>query len=187
MKNGDDSEELVLFDLSDDDVGGKVVALRLGEFDLVLPTLSVGHAVGDELFLPLIGPLSTVVVLGVDNDASLVVLQIGDDVAPPLVVVYADSGDEVLTVIRKEADGAGGAAATHGELVLAIAKLRPTAAVGVLPHRLLDDAEESVGVGLEDAEGDGVAHSVGGQIYQSDALDQRQRSGTDLIAGEAFW
>ena len=145
--------------LSDDDIGNELVALANDVVHGELASLEVGNAVGAQLPLPgciAIGERS-VVVLGCNDNAGLVVGQVRDNVASTLVVVHAESDDEVLASVCDEAKGAAGAAATHGEDLGAV-DLGPSAAVGVLPDRLLNNLEERVRVGLVDFDGDGVGH-----------------------------
>ena len=66
--------------------------------------------------------------------------------------------DEVLAAVAQEAKGTRGAACVHGEDVGTVGFTPGIAAVGTLEGGLLDDAEECVGVGLEDLSGDGVSH-----------------------------
>ena len=77
-------------------------------------------------------------------------------VAPTLVIVDAESDDEVF-VVAFEAEDAGGATPTHGEDVLIVGD-SPRATVGEVPNGLLDDLEPGAGVALVEAAGDGVGH-----------------------------
>jgi len=144
--------------LGDDDIGLEVIPVGDSVGDGELPALGIGDAVSRELLLAHVSPGAAVVVLRVDDCASLVAGQVGDDVAPPLVVVDPDRDDEVLAGVGDEADGAGGAAATHGEGALFVG-MGPGSTVGVVPNGLFDDVEIGVAVGLIDTEGDIVAHS----------------------------
>lgn len=100
--------------------------------------------------------LARVVVLRGDHDAGIGGLEPGDDIAPAHVVVDAEGRDEGLAIVLgHEAQGAAGARAAHGENVLVLV-LDPVGAVGEVPAGLLDAAEEGVGFGLVDGDGDGV-------------------------------
>ena len=145
---------------SDDDLHLEVVPLSniVGEGESA--TLDVGDGVVGQLRLPL---LFTVfvrvgVVLGCDDDTSLIVSKVRDDVAPTLVVVDAQRDDEVFAGVGQETKGAGSSAATHGEDMRSV-DFAPCSTVGVVPDRLLDDMEERVLVGLVDLGGDGVTRA----------------------------
>lgn len=66
-------------------------------------------------------------------------------------------GNEVLAGVAHEAKRTAGTASAHGKDVGTVG-LGPGAAISVLPDGLLNDAEERVGVGLVDLNGDGVRH-----------------------------
>ncbi len=89
-----------------------------------LATLQVGDLVRRELPLPLLLHVGVVlaVVLWINDASGLVVLEVRDDIAPSLVIVDAQSDD---------------------------ADLVPGSTIGVIPHRLLDDAEKLVLVGID--------------------------------------
>ena len=80
-------------------------------------TLGVGDTVSDQLRLPLLFTVLVAVrvVLRGDDDTGLVVLEIGDDIAPTLVVVDAQSDDKVFTGVGNETKGAGSSATSHRE------------------------------------------------------------------------
>ena len=125
-----------------------------------LAALKVRDAVVGQLRLPLPFPILVTVgvVLGSDDDASLIVGKVGDNVTPTLVVVDAQSDDEVFASVGHEAKGTAGPAATHGEHMGPV-DFTPRSTVGILPDRLLDDVEEGVLVGLIDLGSDRVTHS----------------------------
>jgi hypothetical protein len=82
-----------------------------------------------------------------DDDASLLMSEVRDDVTPALVIVDAQRNDEVLSGVGHETKGAGRSATAHGEQVASI-DFAPGSAIGIFPDRLLDDAEECILVGL---------------------------------------
>ena len=106
--------------------------------------------------------IRALVVLRLDGGRCLLAIEAGDNVTPALVIVHTErDGDLLAGLLVLEAHSTRGAAAAHGEDVN-VFDLVPVAAVGVVPHGLLDDAVVAlVAVGLEDADGDGVvAHAV---------------------------
>lgn len=129
-----------------------------------MATFSVLDTVSGQLLLPLMLTVGVLVavVLRRDDDTSLVVGKVRDDVTPGLVVVNAQSGDEVLLGrgVGYEAKGAASTATTHREDVGPLV-LVPSSAVGKFPNGLFDGAEECTRVGVEDAHGDFVTHSRG--------------------------
>ena len=127
-----------------------------------MATFSVLDTVSRQLLLPLTLPVEVLVavVLRRDDDTSLVGSQVRDNVTPGLVVVNAQSGDEVLVGVGHEAKGAASAATAHLEDICPL-RLVPSTAIGKLPDGLFAGAEEGTGVGVEDACGDYVAHSRG--------------------------
>ena len=147
---------------SDNDVALEVVSLGDGVVDGKLAALGVRDAVAGQLGLPLLFavPVLVGVILGGDDHTRLVVLEVGDDVTPTLVVVDAHRDDEVLAGVRDETEGTAGSATTHREQMLSV-DLAPRPTVSVLPDGLLDAVEESVRVGLVDLGGDGVTHTRG--------------------------
>lgn len=149
-----------LLTLSNDDVDLQVVAVGDGVVVGVVAALSIGNVVAHELPLTRGAAVrvAVAVVLGGNDDTSLIVREVGHDVAPTLVVMHAERDDEVLARVGDEAKGARGATAAHREDVCAV-DLAPGTAIGVVPHRLLDDAEEGLGVGLVDVSGDSVRHA----------------------------
>jgi len=151
----------------------KIVPLGGRVIDSEFPALDIIDVVAGELPLPLllsVGELA-VVILRVDDDAGLVIVKVGDYVAPPLVVVDSHSDDEVLAGVGNETKSAGCSTATHGEHLLAV-HFGPSSSIGIVPDGLLNDLEEGVGVGLVDADGNFVAHSGLGMIK----LDSRSKS-----------
>ena len=159
-------DELKAYSLSsNDDVTLEVVALSDGIVKSQLPPLGILDIVGCELSLPRLRPVSVLVtvVLGLDEDAGLGGAEVRDDVSPPLVVVHTQGDDEPLAIAGFEAKGPGSTAATHGENVFVV-HFGPGAAVGIVPASLLDEFEEGIGVGLIDADGNVVTHSVEFQV-----------------------
>ena len=145
---------------SNDDLDLEVVSIGDSVVEGKFAALKVRDAIVGQLRLPLLFPILVAVgvVLGSDDDASLIVGKVGDNVAPMLVVVDAQSDDEVFASVGHEAKGTAGSAATHGEHMGPI-YFTPRSTVGILPNRLLDDVEEGVLVGLVDLGSDGVTHS----------------------------
>lgn len=143
---------------SDDDVSLEVVTLRHHKLNLNFPTLHIRGVVFHTLRLPCSGPLA-VVVLGVDDDPSLLVGEVWDDVTPPFVVVDTQGDNELFAIAGLEAKGTGRAAATHSEH-LGTVRLGPGSTVGKLPNGLLNNVEKGVGVGLVDTGLDSVRHSM---------------------------
>ena len=154
MNRGDDLTS------SDDDLDLEVVSLSDGVDKRKLAALEVRDAVVGQLRLPLLLTVFVVigVVLGSDDNASLVVGEIGDNITPTLVVVDSQSDDEVFAGVGHEAKGTAGPAATHGEHMGPV-DFTPRSTIRVLPDRLLDDVEEGVLVGLVDLGSDRVTHS----------------------------
>ena len=115
-----------------------------------LATLQVGDLVRRELPLPLLLHVGVVlaVVLWINDASGLVVLEVRDDITPSLVIVDAQSDDAALAFVGQEAKGAGRSAAVHPEHVASV-DLVPGSTIGVIPHRLLDDAEKLVLVGID--------------------------------------
>ena len=97
------------------------------------------------------------IILRGDDDTSLLIGKICDDVAPTLIIVDAQCDDEVFTGVGRETKGATRSATAHGEHMGSI-DFSPSSAVGVVPDCFLDDVEERVPVGLVDLRGDSVAH-----------------------------
>lgn len=148
--------------LSNDDIKLKVVSL----LDLVIgrnvPTINVQDCLLSPLTLPRTGPLRRItIILRQSLDTGNIITKTSDSVNPGLVVVNAHSDEErFLVLLRLEAQHAGGAAAAHGEGQDAVL-LVPLGAVAVVPAAFLHDMEVGVGVGLENADFDGVGHSGG--------------------------
>ena len=112
----------------------------------------------------------TAVVLGLDQEAGFGGAEVRDDVPPPLVVVHTQGDNESLAgIVALEAKGAGSTTATHGKNVLII-HFGPGAAISIVEAGLLDDFEEGIGVGLVDADGDVVTHSVESPVMSTDSL-----------------
>ena len=161
---------------TNDEVALHVVAFALREHDLNLATLGVFDAVLHVLrlanFLTIL--VTVAVVLRLDDASGLVGLEVGDDVAPALVVVHADRHGEGLAGLQvAETHGARGAAATHFE-DMKVVDHGPAAAVGVVPHHLLDAGEEAAWVGLVDLAGDFVGHAG---VEQGVSASIRERCG----------
>ena len=147
---------------SNDDLDLEVVSIGDSVVEGKFAALKVRDAVVGQLRLPLLFPILVTVgvVLGRDDDASLVIGEIGDNVTPTLVVVDAQRNDEVFAGVGNETEGTTGSTATHGEHMGPV-DFTPRSTVGILPDRLLDDVEEGVLVGLVDLGSDGVTHSRG--------------------------
>ena len=123
--------------------------------------MQIGGLVRLQLPLPLLLHVRVVlaVILRINDASGLVVLEVSDDIAPSLVVVDAQSDDAAFVIVGQEAKGAGRSAAVHPEHVGPV-DLIPGSTFGEIPHRLLDDAEELVlvGISLEDKDLDLVTH-----------------------------
>jgi len=149
---------------SDDDVALEVISVGDNVLDGELAAFSVLDTVSGQLLLPLTLTVDVLVavVLRRDDDTSLVVGKVRDDVTPGLVVVNAQSGDEVLLRlgVGYEAKGAASATTAHLEHIVPL-DLVPSSTVGILPDSLFDGAEACTRVGVEDARGDCVTHSRG--------------------------
>jgi hypothetical protein len=142
-----------------DDVACEIVTLSNGVNDLDPPALGARNIEAAELLLADSGAVvASGVVVGVDVRSSVAGRKTGGHVDPALVVVHAEGDDEDLAA-GLEAEDAGGAAAAHGEVLLAVDD-GPGAAISVVPDGLFDDLEIGVGVGLVDAGSDGVRHGV---------------------------
>ena len=148
--------------LSDGDLDLEVVSINDGVVERELATLNVRDTVSGQLCLPLLLTVLVAVrvVLRGDDNACLVVLEVGDDISPAFVVVDAQSDDKVFTGVGNETKGAGSSATTHSENMHSVYKA-PRSTVGVVPDRLLDDTEEGIVIGLVDLGRDGVTHSRG--------------------------
>ena len=103
---------------------------------------------------------STRIVFRVDDNTSLGGREARDDIAPSLVVVYAERHNETLAGVGFKAQGTRRATPAHGESVLTVGLGLSTTAC-ILPNSLLDGVEESVGVGLVDTNSDRVRYSSG--------------------------
>jgi len=112
-----------------------------------------------QLPLPLLPPVGVVlaVILRVDDDASLLISQVRDDITPTLVIVDAQRDDEVLAGVRHETKRAGRSATAHREHVGSV-DFGPSSAIGILPNGLLHDVKECIRVGLVDLHNDRVCH-----------------------------
>lgn len=140
------------------------MSVGYGVLDGELATFGVLDTVSGQLLLPLsltVGVL-VAVVLRRDDDTSLVVGKVSDNVTPGLVVVNAQSDDEVLLRlgVGYEAKGAACATTTHREDIVPLV-LVPSSTIGKLPDGLFDRAEACTSVGVEQARGDCVTHSMG--------------------------
>ena len=147
---------------SDGDLNLEVVSINDGVVVRELASLHVGDTVRGQLCLPLLLTVLVAVrvVLRGDDNASLVVLEVGDDISPTFVVVDAKSDDEVLVGVGNEAKGATSSTTTHSENMRSV-DAAPRSTVGVVPDRLLDKVEECFVIGLVDLDSDGVTHSGG--------------------------
>jgi hypothetical protein len=127
---------------SDDDVGVEVVTVRHGKGDREVPTLCILDVICRKLLLPRSFPVRVlaIIILRVDDDASLVVAKVGDNVAPPLVVMDANGNDEVLAGVGHETMGAACSTSTHAWHMLSV-RLSPGSAAGIVPNGLLDNVE----------------------------------------------
>lgn len=106
---------------ADDDIGAEIISFSDGVVNRDIPALYILDTVLSKLPFACAGAFRiAVVVLRVDNNTSLLVGEIGDNVAPALVIVYAKRDDEFLVVFAHKAQGTGRAAATHLENVLAV-------------------------------------------------------------------
>jgi len=147
---------------SENDVELEVVTLSDGVFGADVPTVNVKDGLFSALRLPRLNTsrVGVIVVLGESTDASNIVSETGNNIDPSLGVMDTHGDEEgFLALLGHETKHTGGATATHGQQEDAIL-LRPGSAVGKVPNTLLDDLEEGVGVGLIDADFDGVRHSV---------------------------
>jgi len=142
---------------SNDDLDLEVISFSHSIIELDVATFGVVDIVSRQLILPLLPLVAVcvVVILGRDNDPSLFGGEVSDDVTPTLVVVNAQGDDEVLACVGHETKRAGRPAAAHSEHVRS-PNLVPGSAVSILPHGLLNDAEECIGVSLVDLRGDAV-------------------------------
>ena len=115
-----------------------------------------------QLLLPLQHAITILVavVLRGDDDPSLLVGEVRDNVSPPLIVVDTQSDDEVFTGVAHETKRAGRPAAAYGEHMGSV-NVAPFPAAGVVPNRLLDDVEVRIWVGVVDPSVEFVSHSVG--------------------------
>ena len=98
----------------------------------------------------------------VDLHARVLCLLVRHDVAPAFVVVHAQLYQEVVALGVGETQDAGRAAAVRGQHVLAAA-LGPRAAVGIVPHRLLDNVVPILEPGLDHPHLDRVRHGASRQ------------------------
>ena len=139
-----------------------MVSISDGVEDREFATLGVGDTVRGQLGFPLLLTVLVAVrvVLRGDDDTGLVILEVGNDVAPTLVVVDSQSDDAVFTGVGNEAKGTASSTTTHSEIQHSVGAA-PRSTVGVVPDRLLDDMEECIVIGLVDLDRDGVTHSRG--------------------------
>jgi hypothetical protein len=146
---------------SDNDVDLEVIAFGSSIVVCKIAILPI-DIVGRQLLLPLLHSITILVavVLRGNDDPSLFVGEVRDNVSPSLIVVDAQSDDEVFTSVAHETKRAACPAAANGEHVGSV-NVAPFPAVGVVPNRLLDDVEVRVWVGVVDPSVDFVSHSVG--------------------------
>ena len=147
--------------LSDVDVDLEVISLSYNILERNFTTLGVLDRVTRQLLLPLLLPVAVlaVVVLRRDDDTSLRVSKVRDNVTPTLVVVDAKGDDELLVVgVGHETKGARSSATTHLEH-MGLTRFAPCPAVSIVPDGLFGDAEVCARVGMEDACGNCVTHS----------------------------
>lgn len=145
---------------SNEDVHLKVISVSHSIFKQKGASFVVFHTVSDQLLLPLSLPIGVlvIVVLWVDDDASLRISEVRDDITPSLVIVDTQCDNEVLSGVGQEAEGTGRSATTHCDQLGSVSFV-PRATIGIIPDRLLDDSEECILVGLVDLCVDCVAHS----------------------------
>jgi hypothetical protein len=146
---------------SDDDIDLEVVSIGYSIVERNFATFGVLDTVSCQLPLPLLLPVAVIVaiVLRGNDDTSLFISEVRDNVAPTLVIVNAQSDDELLVAgLILKAKGATGSATAHLEH-MGLIDFAPCPAVSEVPDRLFDDAEECVRVGLVDARGNSVTHS----------------------------
>jgi hypothetical protein len=99
------------------------------------------------------------VVFRSNDNASLLVGQVRDNVSLSFVVVDTQCDDEIFTGVGHETKGARCPAAAHSEH-MSVVNFTPRPPVRVLPNRLLDDVEECVLIRLEDPSSNCVSHSM---------------------------
>ena len=148
--------------LSDHNSDRQVISLSHSIFERILDTLQVGDLVLRQLPLPLRHPKRVfyAVILWVDDASGLIALEVRDDVAPSLVIVNAQSGDEAPPRVGQEAKGAGGPALAHLEHMAPRDLVPASVRVGVLPSCLLDYTEvlSRSGISLVDKYFDRITH-----------------------------
>ena len=106
---------------SDDDVGAEVISFSNSVVDCEIPVLRVPDAVLTELaFAGASAARGAIVVLRVDNNASLLLGEVGNNVAPAPGVMDTKCDDEPLSAAADKAEGTGRAAAAHRENVFAV-------------------------------------------------------------------
>lgn len=146
-----------------DKIDPQVLVLNFGVVETVLSPTASDFILGkrlpshiDALLLLRAAPFCLVVLRGDDDTSPRARVQLGHDVAPWLVIVYAKGDDAALTSVGEEADRAGGTAGVHGQGQRAIVH-----APGATPkHGLFHNVEKRVRIGLVDLYGDGVGHFV---------------------------
>lgn len=122
--------------------------------DIILRKRLPSHI--DALLLLRAAPFCLVVLRGDDDTSLSARVQLGHDVAPWLVIVYAKGDDAALASVGEEAERARGTAGAHGQGQRAIG-----IAPGATPkHGLFHKVEKRVRIGLVDLYGDGVGHFV---------------------------
>ena len=144
--------------LSDHNADCQVIALGHSILERILDAFRVGDLVLRQLLLPLLLPLrlSFAVILWID-DASGLILEVRDNVAPSLVIVNAESHDEAPPRVGHEAKGAGGPAPTHLQYIVPV-DLVPGSTVGVFPNCVVDYTEKLAGLSLVDKYFDTITH-----------------------------
>lgn len=110
----------------------------------------------DALLLLRAAPFCLVVLRGDDDTSLRGRVQLGHDVAPWLIIVYAKGDDAALASVGEEAERACGTAGAHGQDLRAIG-LAPGA---ISKHGFFHIVEKRVRIGLVDLYGDGVGHFV---------------------------
>lgn len=146
-----------------DKIDLEVLVLNFGVLETVLSPVASDVILSKRLpshidaLLPLRAAPFCLVVLRGDDDTSLRArVQLGHDVAPWLIIVYAKGDDAALASVGEEAERARGTAGAHGQ------DLR---AIGLAPGAISKDGffhkvEKRVRIGLVDLYRDGVGHFV---------------------------
>jgi hypothetical protein len=145
---------------SNNDVGREVIAFSYRVADCKFTAPVIADTVRLQLALPLGLTITmfAVVVFRGNDDASLIGLQVRDNVAPSLVVVNTQSDDEIFAGVGHETKGATCPAGFHLEHMGSV-NFAPDTGGTEFPASLLDDVEECACIVLIDPNGDCVSHS----------------------------